>query len=245
MKLLKGLIGSVIMLSVISMTGCSSSVKKYDNDQTESITVLLKKESVSKTGRYTEKRTIENEILANVFEGKHKFYDVELKKHMYLDDYSSTTLTKLEGFDEYNNYVEKSSVVNNDEPLELTRWCETDMDSDGTKELILEFVYGNLLLLHEENNDVYGYSFTFRGMNSIKYDGSFSCSGSANSTYIGKLEFSKEKCIYNELCALDEVDKNNPLYRVNKKNTTREEAKSFLEEQKQKEDAEWNWNGTD
>lgn len=80
------------------------------------------------------------------------------------------------------------------------------MDSDGNKEVLLELNSSNILVLHNEGNVIYGYAFPYRGMNSIKEDGSFQGSGSAADTYIGKLKFVDGECFYDEICAIDELD---------------------------------------
>jgi hypothetical protein len=134
----------------------------------------------------------------------------------------------------YTYYEDSSS-----EDLKIDYWCEVDMDSDGNKEVILQTDYGNVLVLHSNDDTVYCYAFSFRGMNSIKTDGSFAKSGSAANTYIGKLKFVDGECFYDEICAIDELDANKLIYRINKKDTSRKKVISFLKKQEKKEQVLW------
>jgi hypothetical protein len=71
-------------------------------------------------------------------------------------------------------------------------------------------------------------------MKSIKADGCFEKSGSAANTYIGKLRFVDEECFYDEICAIDELDAKKTIYRINKKDTSREKVISFLKKQEKR-----------
>lgn len=41
------------------------------------------------------------------------------------------------------------------------------------------------------------------------------------------------------MCAADELDDDNQVYHINKKNVSKEEVKAFLEKQEKKEDVLW------
>ena len=123
--------------------------------------------------------------------------------------------------------------------LSVDNWCQVDMDSDGNKEVVLETKHEIVLVFHSEKDKVYCYAFRYRGMKSIKTDGSFAGSSSAANTYIGKIRFANGECYYDEMCADDELDDDNQVYRINKKNVSKEEVKAFLEKQEKKEDVLW------
>ena len=178
-----------------------------------------------------EKRIIENKNILKVLKNKKKYFNTEFKEYRYLKDYSSSNYMNNNGEGKYV-YNEDSGSAD----FKIDYWCEVDMDSDGNKEVILQTDYGNVLILHSEDNIVYCYAFPFRGMKNIKTDGSFESSGSAANTYIGKLRFVDGECYYEEICADDELEKDNPIYRINKKHTSREEVKSFIKQQEKKED---------
>ena len=64
-----------------------------------------------------------------------------------------------------------------------------DLDGDGIPEVVLEHNPGVLRVLRFENETVYGFSFDFRGMSSIKKDGSFDWSNSAFNSGTGRQTF--------------------------------------------------------
>lgn len=131
-------------------------------------------------------------------------------------------------------YKYVSNKIDWKDKLKIKRWCEVDMDSDGNKETLIELSSSNILLLHSRKNVVYGYAFPFRGMNSVKRDGSFQGSDSAGTRYVGKLKFTNNKCFYDEICIIDELDKNKPIYRINKKNSNRKAVKLYLNKQEKR-----------
>ena len=112
-----------------------------------------------------------------------------------------------------------------------------DMDGDGIPELLLEssIPSGKILVFNYENGIVYGNVFSYRGMKFVKPDGSFESSSSGVQIVVGRINFSKNRVFYTEICLLNGLDN---VYRINGKNVNREEASSFWEEWR-KENAEW------
>ena len=140
--------------------------------------------------------------------------------------------------------VKKYKYITDDEQedveLEILKWCEVDMDSDGVTELLIKLSTSNILLFHSENNIVYGYAFPYRGMKNTKTDGTFEGSGSAADTYIGKVRFEDNNCFYDEIGAPELLDNQKSIYRLDKNNSTKSKFLLFLEEQDKKEDVLWN-----
>lgn len=224
--ILKTIIEFAVLLFMINITGCSSNTEN-----------IKQKESVKVEKMDTQKNDINNKIFADIYRNKIKFYDTESKRNIYLKDYSSSNYM-IGGKDAKYKYISKE--YEQVEDLNIISWCETDMNSDGEEELLIKLSSTNILVLHRDNEVVYGYAFPFRGMNSIKTDGTYQCSGSAANTYIRKLEFNNGECFYNEICAIDELDGNNPIYRINQKERTKEAVRSYLEQQELKENVLWN-----
>lgn len=219
------------LLIFLNIIGCSN---KKD------VAISEKIEDVSDTYLETSMKNIviSNKVIADVFENKKKFFDTELQKYIYLSEYSSTNYMDYDTEGKYE-YVDDNDSQG--EKQKILRWCEIDMNSDGNKEVLLELSSSNILLLHSEEGVVYGYAFNFRGMNSIKTDGSFQGSDSAATTYIGKIKFVGKECFYEEICVIDELNDNDPIYRIDKQESTKEEVQSYLEKQEAKENIVWNY----
>ena len=183
-----------------------------------------------------EKISIEDKNILKVLENKKKYFNTEFNDYRYLKDYSSGNYM-VDNNDGKYEYC--GSGDDNSYNLSVDNWCQVDMDSDGNKEVVLETKHEIVLVLHSEKDKVYCYAFRYRGMKSIKTDGSFAGSSSTANTYIGKIRFANGECYYDEMCADDELDDDNQVYRINKKNVSKEEVKAFLEKQEKKEDVLW------
>lgn len=214
------------LLIVLNIIGC---------DSIENVSIT---ESVDYTDIVKDNIEINNKELKDIFNNKKTFWDTDSRQNIYLKDYSSTNYMDWDNNGKYK-YVRNSEKE--DMKLKIARWCETDMDSDGITELLIELSgSGNILLLRNEKHIVYGYTFPFRGMKAIKEDGTFESSDSAASIYVGKLRFVGENCFYDEICVSDELNIMKPKYRIEKQESTRERVSKYLEEQKQKEEVLWN-----
>jgi len=194
-------------------------------------------ESVSSVENNIDINVISNQQLKEVFENKKTFLDTETQNYLYLDDYSSTNYMYPNDEDIYE-YIKDAD--DSSERIEILRWAEVDMDLDGNTELLLELSNSNILVLHAHNEVVYGYAFPYRGMNGVKKDGTFQGSGSAADIYIGNLQFIEEQCVYNEICVIDELDLESPVYRIDKQNSTKEDVQTYIKNQEQKEEVLWN-----
>jgi hypothetical protein len=233
---------SVLCLIVmLNMAGCARE-KAYTVSETSQVLDELMTEtdietdsvSISESETNAEKHNIKDKNILKVLRNEKKYFNTEFQEYRYLKDYSSGNYMDWSDDGKYE-YLENG--INKD--FKIDCWCEVDMDSDGSKEIVLMTSMETVLVLHSENDIVYCYAFPFRGMNSIKTDGSYACSGSAANIYIGKLRFVDGACYYDEMCADDELDKDNPFYRINKKNVSREEVKSFLNKQEENENVLW------
>lgn len=215
------------MNTVSEVSSVSSEEVSETNNQTETVSIS----EVSETN--VEKYNIEDKNILKVLINEKKYFNTEFQEYRYLKDYSSDNYMYHDDEGKYE-YSESENDISYD--VKVDDWCEVDMDSDGNKEVVLETRHERVLVLHSEDDIVYCYAFVYRGLKSIKTDGSFAGSGSAANTYIGKLRFVDGECYYDEMCA---YDLGNKEYRINKKNVSREEAKAFLEKQDNKEDVLW------
>lgn len=116
-----------------------------------------------------------------------------------------------------------------------------DMDGDGEIEVVLTGAYGDILVLHNEDGTVYGFSFIFRNMYYIKTDGTFSWNdmGLNGLVYgISKLGFVGPEYRWNELCHVEDDGTDNFSYFVGNKAVTESEYDAFISTVSQ-EEIEW------
>ena len=137
-------------------------------------------------------------------------------KNIYLNDFLN---------DEFDNehtfYADYFTILN--------------MDNDDIPEVILQIgPTGERLVLHYENDIVYGYHFGLRVINDLKKDGTFHWSGGAAYNGFGRLQFVDNKCEINEISRYD-----NQLSYINDKQVSEDIYFLFQNEQLEKEDVEW------
>ena len=105
-------------------------------------------------------------------------------------------------------------------------------------------------ILHYRGGVVYGYHAPFRGMRSIKVDGTFDWSGGADFSGTARLSLSPE-FIYAEITSLSDMIRTDdgsvpsifgtfePVYYIHGEVVSRDEFRAFWEAHHQKEDAQW------
>ena len=75
------------------------------------------------------------------------------------------------------------------------QYAVLDMDGDGKEEVLISGWTSDILVLHEEEGFVYGFDFTFRGMYSVRIDGSYYWNANQGNTYgCSKLSFKNGLC---------------------------------------------------
>lgn len=80
------------------------------------------------------------------------------------------------------------------------QYAVLDMDGDGEVEVLISGWTSDILVLHEENGNIYGFDFTFRGMYNVKTDGSYYWNTNQGNTYgCSKLSFENGICSVVEL----------------------------------------------
>ena len=169
--------------------------------------------------------------IRDVICNKREFLCAETDKPMCFKDFRSNSYL----FVNDDGDMEYTGPWDSEEAKSYSQFCVVDMDGDGAQELILEESQtGNRLLLHYEDGAVYGFVFPFRGMNGIKTDGSFICSGGATVNYLKKVSFVKERVFSTDLWCVDDVG---GVYRINGEDVSPKEANSYW--RVEPEDAEW------
>ena len=220
---------TIILCTLLSsLAGCNDS---KDNDlsdtratteqttvtQTENISTEAETEeatSVVEAEESTSAETEENEstpidysqisnlpyIYQQVLDNKKSF--ILYGDEMFIDEYKSPYLQKQLST---CNHVEYSIL---------------DMDGNGDVELLIKGWTEDILVLHIENDIVYGYDFTFRGMYNVEEDGSFCWNNNAGNSYgVSKLVFKNQECNIVEIYRVE----NDNTYYVNNKEVSKEE----------------------
>ena len=151
----KNLFLTVTAAMMITAVACSQASKAQHNETSKSDENTNRMESCRKV------------LLSEV-----EYFDVELKKNMYLKDY-------------WNYFSE--NIYGGPMRIDFT---VVDMDRDGIPEVVIMYDPGELKVFRVEEGTVYGYNFSYRGMKELKKDGTFSWSNDADSSGIGRQTFS-------------------------------------------------------
>lgn len=155
------------------------------------------------------------QILLDVMNNKHKFID-ENNKNVYLKDFEI-----VEG-----------------QTAEVETYAFVDMDDDGIDELIIYTTsdYGAYVILHYENQEVYGYMIGVRSLENLKSDGTFIGSNGADSHEYLRMEFNKNEYSIETEAVYDKIDK---IYKINDTDVSEKEIKDYTEKWSKKEDVSW------
>lgn len=115
-----------------------------------------------------------------------------------------------------------------------------DFDNDGSIEMLANVSsdYGYFLVLHIDDEQVYGYTFTQRSMINPKADGTFMGSSGAAESAIFALKFSGNQYLMTELAYQNDLPEIKQ-YRINGASATEEDYQTFYNEYKNKPDVRW------
>ena len=77
----------------------------------------------------------------------------------------------------------------------VEQFAVVDMDGNGVPEVVIELSRdGERIVFHYKDGKIYGFGFSYRGMNESKKDGTFTGSSGADSSSIDRLEFLDDVC---------------------------------------------------
>lgn len=114
-----------------------------------------------------------------------------------------------------------------------------DLDGDNESELVLKLssdIDGEFLVLHYHDKEVYGYDFVYRGMLSLKQDGSFIQTAGAGANYYCQLTFENNGYkIINE-AIIDEISN---IYELNGEEAALEILHEFMSDWNLRQDVTW------
>lgn len=132
----------------------------------------------------------------------------------------------------------KDFIIVENETAKVDKYAFVDMDNDGIEELVILTTsdYGAYIVLHYENEVVYGYKIGIRSLESLKKDGTFIASSGATSNEYQTMSFDKNKYKTTSFAVYDTVNK---VYKVNGKKVSKEAAKEYTENWATRENVEW------
>lgn len=217
----------LILLSCLVICSMVACTKEYDSMGVNSESIhsldsgLNSKENINSQSTFDEKTPLQSDYsqmnnLPNIYK-------------QVLDNKKNFTLHGEKIFiDEYKcPYLQKYLSA-----CDLVEYCIVDMDGDGDVEMLIRGWTQDILVLREENNDVYGYDFSFRSMYNVATDGSFCWNDNAGNTYgVSKLSFANRICQLIELYRVEINQENNEtIYFIENEEKTREEFELYITE---------------
>lgn len=190
MKNWKITILSIIILSMIFVTGCNFSNVPNTESQVDTESVSEDRDSVElfiDAGVPDDELSLMQKVLFN--------------KETYND---GQRIADVEG-------------VYNDEFERAVTFCVVDLDHDGMDEICLSYASGSVLIFHEIEGQIYGYEYVWRGFNPVYTDGTFIGSGGASySEFYGNVSFTKDEFQKEVITAIEYVDElGNAVYYKN------------------------------
>ena len=170
---------------------------------------------IEKNGDTSNNITSTKQLLLNVMNNKQKFIN-EDNKEVFFKDFK---------------------IVEN-QTAKVDKYAFVDMDKDGTEELVIYTTsdYGAYVILHYENDKVYGYMIGVRSLENLKTDGSFMGSSGANSSEYSRITFNKNKYSIKTEAVYDET---NNVYEIDNTSVSEKEIKEYVEKWNKKENVSW------
>ena len=170
---------------------------------------------VEKSENTSNNITSTKQLLLNVMNNKQKFIN-EDNKEVFLKDFK---------------------IVEN-QTAKVDKYAFVDMDKDGTEELVIYTTsdYGAYVILHYENDKVYGYMIGVRSLENLKTDGSFMGSSGANSSEYSRMTFNKSSYSIQTEAVYDTTNK---VYEIDNTSASEKQIKEYVENWNKKENVSW------
>lgn len=208
----------IIFLVILCFSGCS----KTDTS--------LKSSNIAKNSQVSVQDN-SNDILLSVLYNKKPFITAK-GTTVYLKDYKP-----FYKYADSVDYYEKNIVF---VPRDYTF---VDLDKDGKEELIVaESPYADTyLILHKENEKIYGYSLYTRWFQALKKDGSFMSSGGALINDYNTITFNENTYTVSAFAKyyFTEENSNSNVFEIDGKTVSHEEIKKFADDWEKRPEAEW------
>lgn len=132
----------------------------------------------------------------------------------------------------------------------LSKFTILDMDGDKKPEMVINVALGKgevsyYEVLHCYNNQIYGYYFVYRGMETLKAEGTFLSSGGACDNVIYRVSFLADELTQNRVAAFYMVSQNPedgaPVvdYFIGNQQVSKKEFQLVFDSWEEKMDAKW------
>lgn len=208
-KILTGMLVIMLFGTLFVLSGCVNNSDKEENKVDNNV-----------VSEQTEETNEKQESVDDLY---FKVLNNEIK---YINENNEETL-----FSEYmENYKDSSTDTS-------VKYTIFDFDNDSENEMIVMIDSnsdGFYLILNNENEIIYGFDDVYRGMISIKTDGSYNASGGAYTGGILKSTFKKNERITETLAEMD-MGK----YKIDGKSVSESEYLKYFEEFENKENVEF------
>lgn len=138
-----------------------------------------------------------------------------------------------------NETLLKNFKIIGEQTAKMEKYTFVDFDKDDIEELVIYTTsdYGAYVILHYEEEKVYGYMLEIRSLENLKADGSFTGSNGANSTEYLRMTFDKNDYSINTEAIYDRTNK---IYKINMNEVSLEEITKYTKEWNKKEEVKWN-----
>lgn len=183
-------------------------------------------------------KTTDNNIQENVenITNENISYNSTNKKQLLINVMNNKQ--KFINEDNKETYLKDLEIVEN-QKAEVDKYAFVDMDKDGIEELVIYTTsdYGAYIILHYENDKVYGFMIGVRSLENLKNDGSFMRSSGANSNEYSRMAFNKNSYSIKKEAVYDVTNK---VYEIDNTGVSEKEIKEYVEKWNKKEDVNWN-----
>lgn len=246
---------TIILVMCLLMSGCSNKKDEHDSillsekdtiiegsgdvdqskneENTTSKNVETIEQTTTSKGNDAQKEYIPNgctpQLLIDVFINDESFIYVE--EDSYNDSIKVDEFKKMSDL----NYYDESE----DELLKYGPYRVVDLDGDVYNEVITDIPSKEALILHFEDDKVYGYVYPWRGIATVYESGIFEGSSGASNTVYSVMNF--DKCIYK---VIDVVGWNDDGYFIDGKEVLSSDVESYLNSDKFKEEVPY-WSDYD
>ena len=214
-KIILFLLIIIIIAGVGFLVWKNAGIKLNDNNNT----------NISETNNQTDNDTSNTTSTNSQINIKQLLLDVMDNKQKFIDE------------DNQEVFLKDFKIIEN-QTAEVDKYSFVDLDKDDIEELIIYTTsdYGAYVILHYEDNKIYGYMIEIRSLENLKTDGSFMGSSGANSIEYLRMTFNKNSYTFKTEAVYDDTNK---VYKINDINVSEAEIKEYTENWNKKENVSW------
>lgn len=178
---MKSIVYIFLLGLLILLTGCAG--KKEDINKNSFTNSTIENQTTTKESEIIEEYKSDGEIpdlLKAVVKSEKEFMFVDINRRTM-----EKTSERKELLSQYAASKEKEWGREG----ALGQYRVVDLDGDNYCEVVIDVFEGEVIILHYENEKVYGFEYPWRGMKVISYKGVIEGSSSADTTYYSIMRF--------------------------------------------------------